>query len=178
MSQVIHTSYCTEPGMYQAVRLPYQGTKRNAMLVIMPSEGQFQAVESTLSTDTYNSILQNMEKYEVTLSLPGFNYEWAASLKTPLLSLGMRDAFSDTAADFSGITGRRDLFISDVIQKSFVAVDEKGTEASAATAVIFSETSIPVFATMTIDRPFIYLIYNEDTGAILFCGRVLNPGQN
>ena len=85
-------------------------------------------------------------------------------------------AFSANA-DFSGMTGNRDLFIDEVIHKSFVSVDEAGTEAAAATAVIMKLTAIPGMpVNVTIDRPFIFLIRDIETGAILFVGRVLNPG--
>jgi len=91
--------------------------------------------------------------------------------------MGMPIAFSPDEADFSGMTGNRELFISNVIHKAFVAVDEAGTEAAAATAVIVGTTSIPVEppVEVTIDRPFIFLIRDIETGAILFVGRVLNP---
>ena len=84
----------------------------------------------------------------------------------------MSDAFTDSTADFSGINGiPHDLYLFDVLHKSFISVDEKGTEASAATAIIVSTPSIPPAATM----PFLFFIYNGNTGAILFFGRVLQP---
>jgi len=90
--------------------------------------------------------------------------------------MGMPVAFTDDA-DFSGMTGKRELFISDVVHKAFVAVDEAGTEAAAATAVIVGVTSVPVEppVQVIVDRPFIFLIRDIDTGAILFLGRVLDP---
>ena len=89
----------------------------------------------------------------------------------------MPDAFDPDRADFSGMDGARDLFISDVLHKAFVAVDEKGTEAAAATAVIMELTSAPADEpiSFTIDRPFLYLIRDGQTGTILFLGRVVNP---
>jgi len=85
-------------------------------------------------------------------------------------------AFS-TSADFSGMTGGRDLYISEVLHKAFVSVDEAGTEAAAATAVPMELTAVPEpLAEVTIDRPFIFLIRDIDTGAILFVGRIMNPG--
>ena len=86
-------------------------------------------------------------------------------------------AFS-AGADFSGITGKKDLFISDVIHKAFVSVDEAGTEAAAATAVIMELTAVPETPVeVTLNRPFIFLIRDIETGAILFVGRVMNPGE-
>jgi serpin B len=91
--------------------------------------------------------------------------------------MGMPQAFTDMA-DFSGMTGNRDIYISDVIHKAFVAVDEAGTEAAAATAVIMRATAMPAEpVVMTIDRPFIFLIRDIQTGAVLFVGRVLDPAK-
>jgi serpin B len=87
----------------------------------------------------------------------------------------MVDAFT-SQADFSGMTGARDLFISDVIHKAFVSVDESGTEAAAATAVIMKLTAMPAEPIrVDVNRPFIFLIRDIETGAILFMGRVLDP---
>jgi serpin B len=109
--------------------------------------------------------------------MPQFKFESQFSLKDTLAEMGMRDAFSPEDADFSGMTGNPELFISDVVHKAFVAVDEAGTEAAAATAVIVGTTSVPTEppVEVTIDRPFIFLIRDIQTGAILFVGRVLNP---
>jgi len=109
--------------------------------------------------------------------MPKFEFDSQFSLKDTLAGMGMRDAFSPDDADFSGMTDNRELFISDVIHKAFVAVDEAGTEAAAATAVIVGVTAVPPSPVeITIDRPFIFLIRDIQTGAILFVGRVLNPG--
>ena len=89
--------------------------------------------------------------------------------------MGMPDAFSGNA-DFSGMTGDRDLFISDVIHKAFVSVDEAGTEAAAATAVVMQLKGAPMAPVeVTVDRPFVFLIRDIETGAILFIGRIVNP---
>jgi len=101
------------------------------------------------------------------------------SLKETLSTMGMPVAFTD-GADLSGMDGKHDLFISDVIHKAFVSVDESGTEAAAATAVIIAATSVPMpeqIITMTIDRPFIFLIRDIQTGTILFLGHVTNPAM-
>jgi serpin B len=92
--------------------------------------------------------------------------------------LGMKDAFDGDLANFTGMSERNDLYISEVIHKAFVAVDEKGTEAAASTAVIIDVTSAMLSdVTLTVDRPFIFLIRDIPTGQILFIGRVLNPAQ-
>jgi len=108
--------------------------------------------------------------------MPKLEFESEFSLAQTLAKMGMPVAFSANA-DFSGMTGNRDLSIAEVIHKSFVSVDEAGTEAAAATAVIMRVTAIPGMPVdVTIDRPFIFLIRDIETGAILFIGRVLNPG--
>ena len=108
--------------------------------------------------------------------MPKFEFESEFSLKDTLAEMGMPVAFSG-AADFSGMTGKRELSISDVVHKAFVAVDEAGTEAAAATAVIMELTAVPEPPVeVTIDRPFIFLIRDIETGAVLFVGRVTNPG--
>ena len=108
--------------------------------------------------------------------MPRFKIESQFSLKEALSELGMPIAFSESEADFSGMDGKKDLFISDVVHKSFVDVDEEGTEAAAATGVIISTTSAPMDPKeITLDRPFIFLIRDNPTGSILFLGQVENP---
>ena len=109
------------------------------------------------------------------MTMPKFEFESEFSLSKTLAVMGMPVAFSANA-DFSGMTGNRELFIKDVIHKAFVAVDEAGTEAAAATAVIMP-ASMPSGepVQVTVDRPFIFLIRDIETGAILFAGRVVNP---
>jgi serpin B len=107
--------------------------------------------------------------------MPQFEFESEFSLKDTLIKMGMPSAFSETA-DFSGMTGNKDLFIAEVMHKAFVMVDETGTEAAAATAVVMQETSIPAEPVqVSIERPFIFFIRDINTGAILFVGRVMNP---
>ena len=107
--------------------------------------------------------------------MPRFEYDSDFSLKEALAALGMPDAFT-SAADFSGMTGNRELFISEVIHKAFVSVDEEGTEAAAATAVVMSLSAAPEEPVeFTADRPFVFLIRDNLTGTILFVGRVVNP---
>ena len=176
MRQVVTTTYYEVANQFQAVKLPYQGTKKNSMIIILPADGQFRSFDNSFTIDQYNTIKEGLSRYEVTLTMPKFSYEWSASLIATLQSLGMVDAFDPLKADFSGINGNKpDLYISDVFHKSFVAVDEKGTEAAAATAIIIGLLSMPSKAAMTINRPFLFFIVNDDTGAILFMGRVVNP---
>lgn len=164
--------YATGPS-FQAVELAYLGNQIS-MLVIVPDEGSFDAVERDLDTAGLSRVLDRLKDASLDLTMPKFEFEWEMSLVEPLKALGMNSAF-DGEADFSGMDGTRNLVITDVLHKSFVAVDEDGTEAAAATAVIVGETSAPETVELTIDRPFVFLIRDIPTGAILFVGRVLKP---
>jgi serpin B len=99
---------------------------------------------------------------------------------TLLQALGMTSAFIPGVADFSGMDGTHNLYISDVLHKAFIDVAENGTEAAAATAVVISILAIasPTGLLVDADRPFIYFLYDQPTGAILFMGRVQDPSQN
>jgi serpin B len=92
-----------------------------------------------------------------------------------LVKLGMTDAFDPELADFSGLDGTRNLYVSDVLHKGFVSIDENGTEAAAATAAVVGGASVPEPATLTVDKPFVFFIRDRPTGAILFVGRVVDP---
>jgi len=159
---------------YQAVELPYDGGELS-MLILLPRDGQFTAFEESLDAGRASAIIGALEQRQVALTMPQFEFESEFKLKPALSALGMPGAFTE-AADFSGMTGGHDLFISEVVHKAFVSVDEAGTEAAAATAVIMKLTAIPEPPVeFTADRPFIFLIRDIETGAILFLGRVLNP---
>jgi len=158
-----------------AVDLPYNGEDLS-MLLLVPDEGTFETFEASLSAEAFEGIVEDLSWRPVRLGLPRFEFEFAASLVQPLLALGMTDAFNGERADFSGITGGRDLVISDVLHKAFIAVDEAGTEAAAATAVVFRATGMPIEPIdVTIDRPFLFVIRDRPTGSVLFIGRVLDP---
>ena len=159
---------------FTAVELPYKGNKFS-MLVVLPDEGKFSSVEDSLNAGVINEIISNLNEEQVRLKLPKFSFEMELGLKDILKGLGMNIAFEPWQADFSGITTAVDLFISNILHKAFVAVDEKGTEAAAATAVFFEDTCAPPPPiVMTIDRPFIFLILHKQTNTILFMGRVVN----
>jgi len=160
---------------YEAAEVPYDG-QQLAMLLIVPDEGQFAAVESALSASTVAQIRDELTMHQVEFALPKFSFRSLVPAKEPLRSLGMVDAFGG-AADLSGMNGTGGLFIQDVVHQGFIAVDEEGTEAAAATAVIVGETSAPPAATLTVDRPFMFAIIDRPTGATLFIGRVVDPSK-
>lgn len=174
MGQHMYVPYSAEDG-YQAVELPYAGNTAT-MDIIVPDAGKYEEIESSLNYETVKNIIGNMSQTDLMLQLPKFRFESSFSLNDALTSMGMPDAFDADRADFSGMTGKKDLYIGNVIHKAFVAVDENGTEAAAATAVIMEATSALIQnITLIIDRPFIFFIRDLQSGQILFMGRVLNP---
>ncbi len=173
MKQVESLGYAMGKG-YQAVELPYDGNELS-MVILVPDEGQFGPFEDALDADRLEAIVQDLRYVQVALSMPKFKIESSLSLADALAAMGMPAAFSNDA-DFSGMTGNHDLAISDVVHKAFVSVDESGTEAAAATAVIMKLTAMPAEPlTVTIDRPFIFAIRDMQTGSLLFVGRVVDP---
>jgi serpin B len=109
--------------------------------------------------------------------MPKFKYESKFELKDTLSQMGMPEAFDPDLADFTGMTALRELVIDEAYHQGFISVDEKGTEAAAATAVVITLTGAGTPLNITIDRPFIYLIRDMQTDAILFMGRVMNPEE-
>ena len=164
----------TEGNDYQAVELRYDGGELS-MVILLPGEGEFSSFEQSLTGEQLINIIDNLENKHVELSLPKWEFEDSFMMKETLRAMGMPIAFTE-AADFSGMTGKRDLYIADVVHKAFVSVDEAGTEAAAASAVIMKLTSAPTdIAVFTANRPFFFLIRDIETGTILFLGRVVNP---
>jgi serpin B len=159
---------------YQAVELQYDGGELS-MVILLPEAGNFQAFEEGLQAQQVYDIISGLQPTGVALTMPKFEFDSEFSLKNTLEDMGMPIAFSG-AADFSGMTGTPALYIRAVLHKAFVSLDEAGTEAAAATAVIMEEEAPEPRVEVTIDRPFIFLIRDIDTGAVLFVGRVVNPG--
>ena len=160
----------TENMSYQAIELPYTGDTLS-MIILLPRAGTFEDFETDLSVERLDAILAQLCSEKVQLAMPRFELTSEFSLADTLAQLGMPDAFTG-AADFSGMDGLRDLFISHVAHKAYVSVNEEGTEAAAATGVSMV-LSMP--GVMTIDHPFIFLIRDIETGTILFIARVLDP---
>ncbi|HET9865638.1 MAG TPA: serpin family protein [Steroidobacteraceae bacterium] len=143
------------------------------MILVVPDAGTFGDFEVGLTPELLTTILAGAyPSGTADVIMPRFKFGTDVSLSETLSALGMPDAFSD-AADFSGIDGARDLRIQQVIHKALIAVDEKGTTASAATGVSVGPTSLP--PRLVVDRPFLFFIRHNPTGAILFQGRVVDP---
>lgn len=160
---------------YQAVELPYIGGDVS-MLILVPDAGSFQQFETGLDPVKLQKILSSLKSQQVVFKMPKFKFESSYDLSKTLAGMGMPDAFDPGQADFSGMDGGRNLYITRVLHKAYVSVDEKGTEAAAATAVIVGLTAMPSSPVeLTVDRPFIFVIQDKPTGTILFMGRILNP---
>jgi serpin B len=161
---------------YQALEVPY-GLGELAMMILVPPAGRFEAFESSLDAHRVDAVVKDLEEWGVTLAMPKFEFESSFDLGETLAAMGMPDAFSEGSepADFSAMTGSRDLHIAAVVHKAFVSVDEEGTEAAAATGVAMAVSAPNRYAELIVDRPFVFLIRDYETGAILFVGRVMNP---
>ncbi len=155
---------------YEAIDLPY-GNSAFTMTVVLPHAGvDINAFTESLTEEKWRAIDAGMAKGEIGIMLPKFKLEWKKNLNDQLKALGMSVAFSDIAADFSRMSPAKQLVITDVIQKTFVDVNEEGTEAAAATSVGIGPTSAP--GTIRVDRPFIFAIRERLSGTILFIGKI------
>jgi serpin B len=157
----------------QILELPYTG-EDVSMLVVVPKEGCMGEVEAQLSADRLGEWVELMEGTAVNVYLPRFTFETKYFMKEDLAEMGMPKAFTD-AADFSGMNAEDQLFIDKVIHQAFIEVNEKGTEAAAATGVSVKLTAAAPEETFRADRPFVFFIRDMDTGVIMFMGRVTDP---
>ena len=163
----------TETDEIQVLELSYKG-KDMSMIILLPKEEDLGYIESTLSHDKLNELIDGLE--ETTLLyvfLPRFTFKTKYFMKKDLMEMGMPTAFTPSA-DFSGIVEVERLWIDIVIHQAFIEVNEKGTEATAATGIgmTMGLSPKPIFCA---DHPFIFIIQDRVTGAILFMGRVMNP---
>ena len=163
--------------LLQAVELNYKDCDLS-MLVLLPDVDKFAELESKLDSALIKNVIDKLESHEVILTFPKVKMDAQFELSQTLAAMGMPDAFDPGVADFSGMDGEKDLYISNVIHKAYVAIDEKGTEAAAATAVVMKASAAPMMGETVefkADHPFIFLIRDRQTGSILFLGRVVDP---
>lgn len=162
---------------YQSVSLPYVGGL--SMVLVVPDAGSFDAVQSSLADPAKLHVaFEPSARSAVQLAMPKFTFRTKTALKDVLIALGMPIAFTDQA-DFSAMSVKEKFLIQDVLHEAFIAVDEDGTEAAAATAVVIGATSLPVnVVQLTVDRPFLFAIRDDETGALLFMGRVVDPSAS
>ena len=162
----------------KAIELPYEGDDVSMIIFLPKSKDGLVEMENRLVSEGFDTILSNMRRKEVDLLLPKFKLTYTSKLKGTLEKMGMKDAFDPKKADFTGINNKKDLFISEVIHKAFVAVDEKGTEAAAATAVMLITTDIAERPkTFQADHPFVFMIRENHNNSILFLGRIADPTE-
>jgi serpin B len=172
----LHALYASGDG-WQAIDLPYTGDELS-MLVVVPDAGRFDEVEGRLTAGLLDEVRAGLGQSIVDLSLPKFEMRNQLSLVEALQALGISAAFDPGTADFTGISTEDQLYVSEVIHEAFIAVDEAGTEAAAATAVIIGTTSMPTdIVALDIDRPFLFFLQDRATGALLFVGRVVDPTE-
>jgi serpin B len=180
MQQTEEFGYTEFPGL-QVLALPYTGNEVS-MVVLLPRQPDgLGELESQLTAPNLAKWTAHLWNRKVQVFLPTFKVTSEFSLGETLADLGMPDAFQYRKADFSGMDGTHDLYISKVVHKAYVDVDEEGTEAAAATGVVMTralaiptEQPIPVFRA---DHPFLFLIRDNETGSVLFLGRVVDPTQ-
>jgi len=159
----------------QILELPYTGDDIS-MIILLPKNNDLSSTIDTIDSDMFSEWTESMVETKVNIYLPKFKVETSYTLKNYLIELGMNIPFT-SSADFSGITGGKDLFISQVIHKAFIDVNEEGTEAAAATAVIMELTSNGGSSRIVFNcnHPFIYLIQHKQTETILFMGSISDP---
>lgn len=171
MHRQAHMTYA-ETNTFQAVDLPY-GDSAFTMTVILPKPGtSVESVADGLTQDSWRSLSASYRNQLVELWLPKVTLSWQRGLIPDMQALGMRIAFTD-AADFSRMTTNYPVEISLLQQNTFVAIDEEGTEAAAVTIVGVQPTAAPVAVTMRVDRPFIFVIRERLSGAVLFMGKIV-----
>lgn len=158
---------------YQALVMPYDGDELSMVLVL--PKGDIADFEAALDGDKLDAILGGVSEHGVDVKMPKFKFDYELGLKQTLKDMGMEIAFTPGEADFTGINSKGQPYIEDVLHKAFIGVNEAGTEAAAATAVIIGDESAPQPAAISLDRPFLFMIRDNATGSLLFVGRVADP---
>jgi serpin B len=169
-----------ESPKFQAVRLPY-GRGNLSLLVFLPSkDSSLQDFCAGLTPENWNRWMDQWGRQKVVLSLPKFKLEFSVNLTPPLTDLGMGIAFDKSQADFSAVaSSNQRLYVSQAVQKAYMLVDEEGTEAAAATAIVLRANAVVMSPrpakVMTVDRPFFIALVDQRTKSILFAGTVVDP---
>jgi len=177
MLQTIQAPY-GENELCQWIELPYQGKQMSMMFLLPGREVALDRLEAALSPEKLDSWVEGSASEKVLVSVPRFRMSFFSSMAPVLARMGMPDAFDENRADFSGMTGRKELYLSHVLHKAFVEINEEGTEAAAATAVVVATKSAVLSQQFIADRPFVFLIRDRKTGCILFVGRLADPASD
>lgn len=177
MTQKIAMGY-TNTGTFQAVELPY-GRGNFSMILILPNKDKSLGdIENEMTEVNWQQWTSQLDSFELTINLPKFKFSYSKTLNKVLSDLGLGVAFSPGAADFSNINPSADLYISKVLQKTYINVDEEGTEAAAVTVVGIDGVSAYTPTSISFNRPFLFVIKEKYTNAILFIGCVRDPSKN
>lgn len=159
---------------FSAVEIPYQ-SDLSSMIIILPNEdSDMESLLDQLNNESLDNIIQNMKSEKIRLSIPKFSMSSRLEMKEILKSMGMIIPFSANS-NFSGMNGKRNLEIDQIIHQAVIELNEKGTEASAATAVVVREKSAKITPSFNADHPFVFLIRENKQGSILFAGVLENP---
>ena len=168
-----------EDDTLQVIEMPYAGGDLSMVVLLPKAQDGLPALERSMTAERVDQWLQGLRPRSVQVFLPRFKTTTEFKLNEVLAHLGMRLAFDANAADFSGMTGTRDLYISAVVHKAFVDVNEEGTEAAAATGVVMALKAMPMKPPVfRADHPFLFLIRDSQSGTILFMGRIVNPAMS
>ena len=167
----------TETEDLQILELQYFGNDLS-MIIVLPKENSISIAENKINAENLSAWKDNLIQGDIIVQIPKFKFEKKYSLNNIMRQMGIIDAFEPDIADFSGMDGTKWLFISEAIHQSFIEVNEEGTEAAAATAIVMEATHIPEYKEFIADHPFLFLIQHKETGAILFMGKVMNPAEN
>ncbi|XP_078065063.1 glia-derived nexin [Mustelus asterias] len=161
---------------YFILELPYHGGTIN-MFVVVPEDINIQlsAITPDMNVRTINSWKAVMREKKLDITIPRFTAEAETNLEKPLSSLGITDLFDQTKANFGKISRSDQLYVSQLIQKAKIEVNEDGTRASAATAAVFVLKSLRITPPFVVNRPFLYILYHNSTGTVLFIGQVAKP---
>jgi len=177
MSQEASFQYGQHPGL-QVLSMPYAGGDLSMVILLPEANDGLQKLEAELSAETLKQWTGRLRKTKIVVQVPKFKAESSFGLNPTMQAMGMTDAFTAGKADFSGMSDRDGLFISDAVHKAFIEVNEEGTEAAAATGIAIRPMSAqPMPVVFHADHPFLYLIRHEATGAILFMGRMMDPSK-
>ncbi|XP_036179602.1 serpin B8-like isoform X4 [Myotis myotis] len=168
---------CVEEVKSQVLELPYVGEELSMVILLPDEDMDLAVVEKALTYEKFRAWTdpENMSEIKVQVFLPRLKLEKSYDLESYLRSLGMTDAFEEAKADFSGMSTKKNVPVSKVAHKCFVEVNEEGTEAAAATAVVRNSRSCRIEPRFCADHPFLFFIRHHKTNSILFCGRFSSP---
>ena len=165
-----------QAGQFSALELPYVGDSLSMLILLPDADDGLDRLEKSLTADVMDAMLDSMPEMKVAVWIPKFKLQCAKQLSKILSSLGMTDAFSKDKANFSKMDPSNRLFIDEVYHQAFVEVNEEGTEAAAATAVVMrKKRSVQIVPEFKADHPFLFFIRDVENGVILFAGRLLEP---